>query len=104
MTEGFGVRPYSWRTSAALQHELRPGTSVEVGYFRTSFGGFIATNNLAVTPEDYDPYCITAPDDPRLPGGGGNQLCGLYDIKPEKLGQFNNLVSPMSDFGDQTEI
>ena len=36
-------------------------------------GGGTLTDNLAVTPADYDPYCITAPGDSRLPGGGGGQ-------------------------------
>ena len=45
------------------------------------------TDNQLVTPADYDPYCVTAPVDTRLPGGGGYQVCGLYDIKPAKFGQ-----------------
>jgi hypothetical protein len=104
VTEGWGVWPYNWQTSAGVQHELWPGTSLEVGYFRTSFGGFTATDNLLVTPADYDTYCITAPLDPRLPGGGGNELCGLYDINPSKFGRVENLVDLTSDFGERTEV
>jgi len=59
---------------------------------------FTATQNLATTPADYDPYCITAPVDPRLPGGGGYQVCGLYDVAPAKFGLSNNLVSKASNF------
>jgi hypothetical protein len=104
VTEGFGVSPYDWQTSASVQHELRPGTSLEVGYYRTSFGNFTATDNLLVNPSNFDPYCITAPVDPRLPGGGGNQLCGLYDVNPSKFGQVQNLVDLSSTFGKHTEI
>jgi hypothetical protein len=103
VTEGFGVRPYVWQTSAAVQQELRPGTSVELGYYRTSFGGFTSTDNLAVTPADYDPYCITIPQDSRLPGAG-TQACGLYDVKPSKFGLVNNLVDQTSKYGKQSEI
>src|SRR5262249_4160537 len=62
------------------------------------------TDNLSVVPQDYDPYCITAPVDSRLPGGGGNQICGLYDLNPSKVGQVNNLVTFVSHFGTQTEV
>ena len=103
--EGFGVRPYTWQAQVSLQHELRPGMALNAGYFRTWYGGFVATDNLAVTPADYDPFCIIVPVDARLPGGGGNQLCGLYDVKREKFGQVDNLVSRVSDLGaKQTQV
>ena len=104
LLEGFGVREYNWQTTASIQHELRPGWSVEATYFRTSFGNFTVTDNLLVTPEDYDPYSITVPGDPRLPGGGGNQLTGLYDINPAKFGQVDLFVTSAENFGDQTEV
>lgn len=101
---GFGARGYTWQASAQLQHELRPGMAINVDYFRTSLGNFLATDNLRVTPSDYDPYCITAPLDSRLPGGGGNQICGLYDVKPAKFGQVENLIAPQSDYGERSEV
>ena len=45
-----------------------------------------------MTAADYSPYCVTAPIDPRLPGGGGNQLCGLFDVNPTKFGQTLNVI------------
>jgi hypothetical protein len=102
--EGWGNRGYNWQTSASVQHELRPGLAFNVGYFRTWFGNFQVTDNLLVTPADFDPFCITAPADPRLPNGGGYQVCDLYDIKPEKFGQVQNLVTQASHFGNQREV
>jgi hypothetical protein len=101
---GFGIRGYNWQGSVSLQRELRPGLGVNVGYFRTSYGNHMATDNLAVTPADFDPYCITAPVDARLPGGGGNQICGLYDVKPALFGKVDNLVTQSSHYGKEREV
>ena len=103
---GWGARDYNWDFAAELQHELRTGLSVTGGYYRNT-GGYYrntdskvrVTDNLAVEPSDFDPYCITAPSDPRLPGGGGYQICGLYDIKQEKFGEVQNLVRRTSHYG-----
>jgi hypothetical protein len=101
---GFGKRGYNWQSSASVQQQLWPGTAVTVGYFRTWWGNFTSVDNLAVAPEDYSPFCITAPVDARLPGGGGDQICGLYDVSPTKFGQINNLIRPTSDFGNQSMV
>jgi hypothetical protein len=111
VTEGWFVRPSNWQTSIAVQHELRPGIGVNVGYFRTWWsnggpgsGDFHVTDNLAVTPADYDPYCITAPRDDRLPGGGGYQVCGLFDVKPGLFGRIDNLIIDVNDVGGRTQV
>jgi hypothetical protein len=87
---------------------------VNVGYYRTWYGGrcggsaltntitcLLVTRNLTVNPAtDYDAYCITTPGDSRLPGGGGQRLCDLYDLKPAKFGlAANNLVEPYQAVG-----
>jgi hypothetical protein len=79
---GWFKRPYDWEYSASLQQQLGSRTSVDVGYYRRTNHNFTVSDNLAVTPDDYEPYCVTVPTDPRLPGGGGFQQCGLYDISP----------------------
>ena len=62
-----------------------PLVSAEVNYFRRWYGNFVIVDNLAVGPADFDRFVITAPRDPRLPGGGGYQVEG-YDIKPAMFG------------------
>ena len=84
-----------------VQHQIGPTMSVTAGYYRNWYGNFRVTDNLAVAPADFNPYCVTAPSDSRLPGGGGYQVCGLYDISPTKFGQSNNLVTQASNFGKQ---
>src|SRR5262249_32466291 len=101
---GFGARPNDWQFSASVQQELRSRIALNVGYFRTWWGSFTPTENKAVTPADFDPYCITAPVDSRLPGGGGNQICGLFDVKPNLFGLTQNVVTQASHYGTQREI
>jgi hypothetical protein len=109
---GWGARDFNWDFSAELQQEINAGLSMTTGYYRNTGGYFTAStdlgtgskvrvfDNVAVTPADFDPYCVTAPVDPRLPGGGGYQVCGLYDVKPEKFGQSNFLVRRLENFGE----
>ena len=82
---GFGVRPYQWESSAGIQHELMPRVSVSSAYFRRIYGNFAVIDNTAVAPSDYSPYCVTTPVDSRLPGGGGQPLCGLFDLNPPQV-------------------
>jgi hypothetical protein len=100
---GWNNGPYSWQGSVAVQHELRTGLAVNVGYFRTWYGNFFATDNLLVGPEDYDTFCITAPNDSRLPNPGA-LVCDLLAIKPNKFGQQNNVVTNAKHFGHQQDL
>lgn len=103
VTHGWHTREYSWQGSVSVQHELRHNLSVNLGYFRTWYGNFLVTDNLAVTPADFDAYCVPAPTDARLPNSG-RQVCGLYDVKPALFGLTNNFVTKASNFGDPTEV
>jgi len=82
---GWGKRNFNWEVSAGVQHELAPGISADVMYFRRWYGNFVLVDDLAIGPADFDPFTITAPIDPRLPDGGGYPVQG-YDIKPAKFG------------------
>ena len=103
VTHGFGNRPYNWQTSFGIAHQLMPGVGLEVAYFRTSYGNFTVQDNVLTGPEDYDLFNITAPVDSRLPGGGGQTVGGIYDLKPAKFGLVQNVVKNAKDFGTQTE-
>jgi hypothetical protein len=89
---GFGNRGYNWEGSFSFQHELVDGLSVSTTYARRWYGNSFVTENVAVTAADFDPYCITAPLNPNLPGGGGNRICGFYDVTPSKFGQNNYVI------------
>ena len=91
---GFGKRRNNWEFSTSVTQELMSRLSVDVAYFRRAQGNFTVTDNLDVAPADFEPYCVTAPRDPRLPDGGGQRICGLFDIVPAKFGvATNNLVT-----------
>jgi hypothetical protein len=82
--DGFGVRGYSWEFSGGIQHELLPRVSVNFNYYyRPTAGNQVITDNVNVGPSNYiGPYCLTVPTDPRLPQGGGWQLCDIYQLAP----------------------
>jgi hypothetical protein len=101
--QGFGVRQSNWNLTAEVQHQLLSRMSVTAGYYRNRFSHFMATDNLDVVPGDYSAYCVTAPVDSRLPGGGGYQVCGLYDVSVAKSGRITNLVTQASHFGEQRQ-
>jgi carboxypeptidase family protein len=100
---GFNKQFHNWQGSVSVQQELRQGMALNVGYFRTWYGGFLVTDNLAVTPADFDPLCLTLPVNARLPGSG-EKLCGFYDIKPGLFGMTNNLRTQASNYGKRTDV
>ncbi len=105
VTNGWGKTPEQhWQFSASVQREILPRVSAEVTYWRTWYGNFLVEDDRAVSPADFDQFSITAPVDPRLPGGGGNVLGGLYDINEETFGAASDeLLTFASKFGKQTE-
>lgn len=101
---GWQTRPSTnWEYAASVQHELLSRMSVNGGYFRRVFTSFEANVNAALTPGDFDSYCVTAPNDPRLPRGGGYPVCGLYDRKPRAVGLSDTFLTNMNNFGDQKD-
>jgi len=102
-TEGWGNRPYNWEFAASVQQEVLPRFAVNVGYFRRWFGNWYVVDNRATTAADYTPFSITAPVDPRLPGGGGYTISGLYNLVPEKVGQVDEFGLHAKHFGEMEE-
>jgi hypothetical protein len=100
---GWGKRGYNWELGLSVQHELMTRVGLTVGYFRRSFGNFYTSDNRLTTLSDYTPFSIPIPADPRLPGGGGGTLGGLYNLVPGKVGQEEQLSQLSSNFGKQIE-
>ncbi len=116
---GWGVREYNWEFSTAVQHELLPRVSTEIGYFRRWYGNLglgtptggsggvslVTLDDRTLSAADFDTFCITAPSDSRLPGGGGYDVCGLYNVKEDRFGlPADNLVTFSKNYGKQVQL
>jgi hypothetical protein len=99
---GWGVRNYDWQFGVALQQEILPRVAVEVSYNRRWWGNFFFTDNLALTPQDFDQVTIAAPSNQNLPGGGGQPVTFFTRNARTALGATNNYFTLASDYGDVT--
>jgi hypothetical protein len=88
-------RPSNWEETVSVTQEVTSGIAVTAGYYHRHYQNLSITRNLAVDPVDgWYPYTLTAPTDPRLPGGGG-EVITQYNLKPELLG-LSDTVSTYS--------
>ena len=104
LIHGWGKRGYNWEFSTGVQHEVLPRTSIDVSYFRRTYGNARITDNRVLSPADFDTFDVVAPSDPRLPNGGDYLVHGMYNLNPAKFGlASDNFVTLAKNFGDQTE-
>ena len=92
-----GNRDFLWDINAEIAHELVHGLSVSAAYNHNWDGSFTVTENTAVGPANYDEFCITVPNDPRLPNAG-QQQCGYYDVQPAYFGVGTLRVTNAKEF------
>ena len=110
LTQGFGNRDYFWDLSVEVQHEFGPRVSLTAGWYRNWTNHYgeaglqtltsAVLDNLAITPDDFQPYSITAPMNSLLPNGGGYEVSGLFDILPARFGQGLTVGRRPDHFGD----
>jgi hypothetical protein len=104
LTTGWGVRTGDWQWGTSVQQEIMPRVSAEFGYQHRWLMNFSATDNRSVANSDYDSYAVFIPSDPRLPGGGGGQLDGLYAITAAANARAtDNFVTLAERYGSQTQ-
>ena len=105
LLDGWHVRPNNWEYTVSVQRELAPRVALTAGYYRRSFGNQTVIDNQLTDSASFDgPFCIPAPSSADLPGGGGYQVCGLYDIKPTSQGLVRNIRTHASDFGGLEDV
>ena len=101
---GWGVRPWNWEFSTGFQHELTPRISAGMTYYRRINGGFLVTDNIANTADDFKQFTVTVPTDSRLPASG--QKLTVFDINPtlasgQPFSATTNVTKFASDYGHQ---
>ena len=100
--EGWGTRNSDWQFGIGIQHEILPRTSIDVSYNRRWWNNFFVTHNAALTPADFDEVTITAPQNPRLPGGGGYPVTFLVrNNRNPTVGASDPYYTTEQDFGDE---
>jgi len=107
LLRGWGKRGYNNEVTISAQHQLADRISVNGGYYRRTFGNQTFTDDLRYDASSYDSFCITAPSDPDLPGGGNYQVCGVADLKPAVFAlnlPANSLIRSSADFGGETNM
>ncbi|MGH9238496.1 MAG: carboxypeptidase regulatory-like domain-containing protein [Vicinamibacterales bacterium] len=105
LLSGWGVRSGDWQFGASVQQEVLPRLAVEFGYQRRWLVNFLSTDNRARGPEDHNSFGINIPLDPRLPGGGGGVLQGLYNVTQAASTRLNdNFQTLSSRFIDESQV
>jgi hypothetical protein len=99
LLSGWGIRPYDWQFNASVQQELFPRVSAEFGFSRRWWGNFTVTDNLAVSPQDFDTYTFTAPSDPRL-STSGQPVTYMLRNNRTAFGAVDNYLTLASNYGD----
>ena len=105
LTTGWGVRTGDWQWGTAIQQEVMPRVSAEFGYQRRWLLNFSTTDNRRVDPIDYDQFSVFIPTDPQLPGGGGGQVDGVYNItQAASMRPTDNFVTLADRFGGRKQL
>jgi hypothetical protein len=107
LLRGWGKRGYNNELTFAMQHQLADRISVNGGYYRRTFGNATFTDDLRYDENSYDSFCITAPSDPDLPGGGNYKVCGVRDLKPAVFAlnlPANSQIRFADDLGGVTNL
>jgi hypothetical protein len=100
---GWGIRPSDWNLGLSIEQQIGRRSAMAVTYRRRWFHEFFVADNLMLQPSDLTPFEIVAPTDPRLPGGGGYIVSGLYDVVPDKAGQVSNLITTSTAYGSWSQ-
>ncbi len=100
--EGWGTRNRDWQYGVGVQQQVAPQVGVEVTYNRRNWSNFFVTHNTALTAADYDVVTLTAPQNPKLPNGGGYPVSFLTRNTRSALGANTPYYTTSDDYGGET--
>ena len=80
-----------WEYQLNVQHEVYPGISATVGWFRRNYYKSWYEDNIAVSHGDYSSFSMVGPTDARL-GSNSGQILPLFNLNPEAFGLSDRLV------------
>ena len=105
LVSGLGVRSGDWQFGVAVQREIMPRVSVEIGYQRRWLVNFTAVDNFSRAVEDHTEFGVNVPADSRLPDGGGYVLNGLYNVTQEASLRLNdNVTTVAGNYGQWSQV
>jgi hypothetical protein len=100
--EGWGTRNRDWQIGLGVQQQIAPQIAMEVTYNRRLWNNFFLTHNRALTAADYDEVTLIAPQNPKLPNGGGYPVTFLTRNNRSTLGATDSYYTTSDDFGGES--
>jgi hypothetical protein len=102
LVHGWGKRPGDYQWAATLQHEIMPRVTADVSYTRRDFFGFFVTDDLNRSVDTaYEIYTLAAPQDPRLPNGGGYPITVYVPTAAANAIPSKTYLTWESDYGPE---
>ena len=88
-------RGHNWEYSGGIEHQLADGWSISGMWHRRHYSDFRWVDNLNIDASDWSPLTFTAPRDPRLPNGGGEEIT-IYEWNPGFAYSTGNLYTTLA--------
>src|SRR5262245_37210623 len=103
---GWGRRPNDVQSTITIQQELIPRVSVDGSFTHRTFHNFFVTDDLnrpAPVGSYYETYTLTAPQDSRLPGGGGYPITVFVPTAAANAVATQQFLTLESNFGSERD-
>lgn len=89
-------RGHNWEYSGGIERQLTDGWSISGMWHRRNYSDFRWHDNLNIDASNWSPVTITAPSDPRLPNGGGEEIT-IYEWNPGYVFSTGNVYTTLAE-------